>query len=342
MARLKNELGDELDKLTPEQLANMIKDLIEYEKKEALEKRLVERYGMSPDKATVTSDITLEDGYCSLSLKALRKLLPLMEGGIHFATARKQIYGEYSGASKKCDFLPPVFDKSRRGNTDGFIAKSQLRNPVVTRGLTELRKVVNAIIRIYGKPAFIHVELARDLKRSRKQREDITKQNRQNEKAREDAKKRIIKEIGGQEPKRGDILKVLLAEESNWECPYTGKPISMSELIGSTPKFDIEHIIPFSRSFDNSFINKTLCYHEENRNIKKNQTPFQAYSGHTDKYSEIIARVKRFKGSAAHAKLRKFIQDKVDEDFSARQLQDTRYMSRLATEYLGLLYGGHH
>ena len=274
LARLKNEIGDELDKLTHEQLANMIGDLIEYEKKDALEKRLIERYGLSPDKAAVASDITLENGYCSLSLKALRALLPLMEEGMPFATARKQIYGEYSGASKICALLPPILE-----------AKSQLRNPVVTRGLTELRKVVNAIIRIYGKPAFIHVELARDLKRSRKQREDITKQNRQNEKAREDAKKRILQEIGSQEPRPGDILKVLLAEESNWECPYTGKPISMGDLIGSAPKFDIEHIIPFSRSFDNSFINKTLCYHEENRNIKKNQMPYQAYSGKPDKYS---------------------------------------------------------
>jgi CRISPR-associated endonuclease Csn1 len=329
MARLKKELGDELAKLTAEQLAKVIEDLIEYEKKDALEKRLVERYGLSPEKAAVASDVTLEDGYCSLSLKALRKILPLMEDGMRFATARKQVYGEYSGASKMCDYLPPVLQ-----------AKSQLRNPVVTRGLTELRKVVNAITGIYDKPAFIHVELARDLKRSRKQREDITKQNRQNEKAREDAKKRILQEIGGQEPRPGDILKVLLAEESNWECPYTGKPISMSELIGGAPKFDIEHIIPFSRSFDNSFMNKTLCHHEENRNVKKNQMPFEAYSGHPDKYSEIIARVKRFKGSAGHTKLRKFLQEKMEEDFSARHLQDTRYMSRLATEYLGLLYGG--
>ena len=329
LVRLKNELSDELAKLTPERLANMIADLIEYEKKDALEKRLVERYGLSPDKAGVVSDIPLEDGYCSLSLKALKKLLPLMEAGIRFATARKQVYGEYSGASKMCDYLPPVLE-----------AKSQLRNPVVTRGLTELRKVVNEIVRIHGKPAFIHVELARDLKRSRKQREDITKQNRQNEKAREDAKKRILKEMSSQEPRSGDILKVLLAEECDWTCPYTGEHFGMSDLLGASPKFDIEHIIPFSRSLDNSFINKTLCYHEENRNIKKNQTPFEAYCGQPDKYSEIIARVKRFKGSAGHAKLKKFLQEKMDEDFSARHLQDTRYMSRLATEYLGLLYGG--
>ena len=109
---------------------------------------------------------------------------------------------------------------------------------------------------------------------------------------------------------------------------------------GQQSQFDIEHIIPFSRSLDNSFVNKTLCDHEENRNVKRNQTPYEAYSGDEKKWHEILGRVKRFRGSAAHAKLRKFQQKELDDDFAARMLQDTRYMSRLATEYLGLLYGG--
>ena len=58
-----------------------------------------------------------------------------------------------------------------------------------------------------------------------------------------------------------DILKVRLADECNWECPYTGKPISMETLVGKDSQFDIEHIIPFSQSLDDSFVNKTLCDH---------------------------------------------------------------------------------
>ena len=110
--------------------------------------------------------------------------------------------------------------------------------------------------------------------------------------------------------------------------------------MGQHSQFDIEHIIPFSRSLDNSFLNKTLCYHEENRGVKQNQTPYEAYASNEKRWAEIIGRVKRFRGSAAHVKLRKFQQKEPDEDFAARMLQDTRYMSRLATEYLGLLYGG--
>ena len=137
-----------------------------------------------------------------------------------------------------------------------------------------------------------------------------------------------------------DILKVRLAEECNWQCPYTGKSIPMEALVGKHSQFDIEHIIPFSRSLDNSFLNKTLCYHEENRGVKQNQTPYEAYASNETRWAEIIGRVKRFRGSAAHAKLRKFLQKELDDEWAARMLQDTRYMSRLATEYLGLLYGG--
>ena len=160
----------------------------------------------------------------------------------------------------------------------------QLRNPVVCRGLTELRKVVNALIRQYGKPELIRVELARDLKKSRQQREDLTKQNRDNEKSRDAARKKIAERLHCDENAVSnlDILKVRLAEECNWECPYTGKSIAIEALVGKHSQFDVEHIIPFSRSLDNSFLNKTLCYHEENRGVKRNQTPYEAYAGERD------------------------------------------------------------
>jgi CRISPR-associated endonuclease Csn1 len=95
---------------------------------------------------------------------------------------------------------------------------------------------------------------------------------------------------------------------------------------------------------DNSFINKTLCYHEENRNVKKNRTPYETYHG-TAKYDEILMRVARFNGNLGKRKLElfKMTPDEVEaryEDFSSRQLNDTRYASKEAAAYLGLLYGG--
>jgi CRISPR-associated endonuclease Csn1 len=331
-ARLLKALGeDEYAKLPADRLAAIIDDLLAYEKPDALVGRLQTRYGIAPQAAENLAEVTLEDGYALLSQKALRKLLPLMEKGIRFATAKKEAYGDYAGRLELRDSLPPLLD-----------AVPDLRNPVVCRGLTELRKVVNALIRQYGKPDLIRVELARDLKRSGKERTKIWEQNRRNEKDRDLARKKIADRLrcDQSDVSDADVLKVRLADECNWECPYTGKSIPMEGLVGKHSQFDIEHIIPFSRSLDNSFANKTLCHHEENRNVKQNRTPHEAYAGDEKRWQEIIGRVSRFRGSAAIAKLRKFRQEKPDEDFAARQLQDTRYMSRLAAQYLGLLYGG--
>jgi len=328
--KLREVLGDDYDRLSPEQLAEIVEDLLEYEKPDALAKRLTKRYGVAPAKAEALADVTLEPNYASLSREAMRKLLPLMEQGVSFATARKQIYGEYAGRLAIHELLPPVLE-----------AVPALRNPVVCRGLTELRKVVNALIRQYGRPELIRVELARDLKRSRQQREDLTKQNRENEKSRDAARMKIARQLNCDENAVSnlDILKVRLAEECNWECPYTGKSISLESLVGKESQFDIEHIIPFSRSLDNSFANKTLS--DKKTNLEKgNKTPYEAFSGDATRWREIIGRVMRFRGSSRNAKLQKFRQEKLDDDFAARLLQDTRYMSRLATEYLGLLYGG--
>ena len=82
---------------------------------------------------------------------------------------------------------------------------------------------------------------------------------------------------GFQHPSRADVEKALLWEECQGECPYTGKRFPFSSLFGENPPLQVEHIIPFSRIPDDSFQNKTLCYHEENQH-KGNRTPFEAYT----------------------------------------------------------------
>ena len=121
----------------------------------------------------------------------------------------------------------------------------------------------------------------------------------------------------------------------------------MSSLFGREAQFDIEHIIPFSISMDNSFMNLTLCHVAENRDVKGNRTPHQAYSGDPAKYEPILQRVRNFTGerNTVAAKLKRFLLNDEElqvylEDFSNRQLNDTAYATRLAKRYLGLLYGG--
>ena len=326
-ARIEAALGCDLDELPASVREPLVADALEYENADALQRRLVQRYGLSEEQAAALAETHFEDGYFSLSLVAIRKFLPLLEQGIAYAAARKELY-QQSQQFQPHNTLPPL-----------FMVKAQLRNPAVSRGLNELRKVVNAVIRRYGKPKYIRIELARDLKQPRKVREERSKSMRKNEALRQ----QIIDDIrrfGIANPSETDILKVRLADECNWQCPYTGKAISMETLLGPHPQFDIEHIQPYSRSLDNSFTNKTLCDVHENRMAKRNLTPFEAYSGDEQRWHEIIARVRRFRGPAGPAKLRKFLAKELDSDFAERQLVDTRYMSRAAAEYVGLLYGG--
>lgn len=306
----------------------IVDEILSFEKEEALARRAETAWGLDRESADALAETTFEPGYAAHCRLALTRLVALMEQGSPYQTARQEAFPERFAPAEAYASLPPVQNAVRN-----------LRNPAVCRALTELRKLVNAIIRRYGKPAAIRVELARDLKRSRKQREELSKQMRDRQKLREVAKARILKDQGISSPSRADVEKVLLAEECGWRCPYTNRSICMETLLGQNPQFDVEHIIPFSRGFDDSFANKTLCFHEENRNRKRNHTPFEAY-GNTPAWDEMLLRIQQFKGPFGRTKLTRFRMEELPEGFTTRQLNDTRYMSRAAGNYLAMLYGG--
>ncbi len=329
-AKMRAVLGERWEKFTDDEKDAAVDEWLGTQKESALKGRAIKLWALSDEAASAFAALELEDGHSFLSRRALEKLVPELEKGTRYATARKELYGGPSGG-KSLDELPQV-EKTLPA----------LRNPAVARALTELRKVVNALVREHGKPDFVRIELARDLKKSRKDREEISKKNRVNEKGRRTAADRIAREAGIPAPKRSDVLKVLLADECDWTCPYTGRHFGMAELLGEHPQFDIEHIIPFDRSLDDSYMNKTLCYMEENRAVKRNKTPFEAYGSDPRRWEEMLQRVRAFNGSAARAKLERFQLESLEslEDFTTRQLNDTRYASRLAGDYLGALFGG--
>ena len=309
------------------EIDEIAREILLFENEEALARRLRK---MFPDFDETTakelSEISLETTRANISRRAAEKLTAAMkEKRLPLQTVRQELYPNERNQTV-FDFLPPVFD-----------ALGDPRNPVVLRALTELRKVVNAAIRQWGKPALIRVELARDLKRGRKEREKIFFENNKRKKEREQIQEKI-KAICGREARPFEILKWRLWEECGGVCPYTGKQISERQLLGDESPVDVEHIVPLSRSLDDSFANKTLCWAEENREVKRNQTPFECYSK-KPQWREILDRVRRFKGDMRQAKLKRFLLEKIEEDFASRALNDTRYISRLATKYLGALYG---
>ncbi|WP_417431541.1 type II CRISPR RNA-guided endonuclease Cas9 [Halpernia sp.] len=209
-----------------------------------------------------------------------------------------------------------------------------IRNPVVITALFELRKLVNELIDEYGNIDEIKVEMARDLKTSKSQRYEIRKNNQRLERENDRVKQRLNEE--GIRITHDNILLYKLWEECKKTCPYTGKPISLTQLFSG--EVQIEHIHPWSRSLNDSFGNKTLCFADENRK-KGDKTPFEFYGDNEQNWASIKERaLKLFSDTKeypkAYFKFKHFVKQKFDDDFTSRQLNDTRYISKEAKNYL--------
>lgn len=208
-----------------------------------------------------------------------------------------------------------------------------IRNPIVITALFELRKLVNELINEHGRIDEIKVEMARDLKISKSQRNKIRREQKRLERENDRIKAEVEKYV---RVTHDSILKFKLWEECKQTCPYTGLQIPINELF--TNKWQIEHIHPWTRSLNDSFGNKTLCEAKENI-LKGNKTPYEFYGNDEVNWSAIKERaLKLFSDTKeypnAYQKFKRFVQQKFDDDFTSRQLNDTRYISKEAKNYL--------
>ncbi|WP_263415289.1 type II CRISPR RNA-guided endonuclease Cas9 [Terriglobus albidus] len=293
---------------------------------EWLLKRGIDRWGLSSEAASRWSSSHPERGYCSFSRKALLKLLPLMFEGKTFSDAVGEAYGSRLVGERQQDRLPIVSQYL-----------PALRNPALERALTEMRKVVNAIIREYGRPDAVHIELARELKQPRQERMRMAALSRKRRNERYRIKARILSECGIpiEKQTREDIEKALLYVECNGICPYTGRVIPFSSLFRDC-QFDAVHIIPRCLYPDDSFQNRTLCYIPTHN--KRNKTPFEAYGSDELGWASILERVRSF---GNFRKLERFLLQTVDDvaKFAEKRLTDTHHSSVLAGRLLNTLYG---
>lgn len=210
-----------------------------------------------------------------------------------------------------------------------------IRNPVVITALFEIRKLVNEIVDVYGKPDEIKVELARNLKASKSGRRE--ERNRQQKLERENDRVKVELNNLGKHISHDNLLLYKLWEECKHTCPYTGRSISVTQLFSG--EVQIEHIHPWSKSLNDSFMNKTLCFADENR-AKGDKTPFEFYSLQGEnKWHEVKERaLKLFSDTAqypnSYQKFKRFVQQKFDDDFASKNLNDTRYISKEAKNYM--------
>ena len=205
-----------------------------------------------------------------------------------------------------------------------------VNNPTVHIALNQLRKVVNALIAKYGAPREIVIELARELKMNKKSKDRINKANRENREKNDKYRDRL--EQLGYEDTHDNRLRMRLFQELPAEarlCVYCGKSMGMATLFAAV---DIDHILPHSKTLDDSFFNKVLCCRECNQR-KGNRAPEAAWSG--AELETICERAERlFPKKAwrfAPGAMQKF---EGSGGFLARQITDTHYMSRLAKTYL--------
>lgn len=292
---------------------------------------LIDRFGFSDEEAERALAVNLPEGYARLSRKAIEKLLPFLEQGMPYMGESNPEASALHAAGylRRDEMQRRLFDRlpTLRQLHTGPLA--DLPNPVVTAALYELRKVVNAVIGAYGKPDAIHVEMARSLRMPRSRREEYNRRIRQREAERAAAADLLRKQ--GVQPTREAILRYLLWKEQGEICIYTGRSISFRHLFEG--EVDIDHILPYSQTLDDSQDNKVVAFRSANVE-KGKRTPRQWLEGDAPRYEAVCQRARRL----PYRKYRRFLQKEVElDDFIARQLRDTAYITRLAGEYLRLL-----
>jgi CRISPR-associated endonuclease Csn1 len=268
-----------------------------------------EQWGLDDKRAEKILKINLESGYAAYSKKAILKLLLHLEAGFALSDAIEMAgYGK----GKKSEY--------------GENPLKDLRNPLVAQTLYELLRFLPKLEKVHGRPDEIRVELARELKVSSEKRGKMTKDNFKRRAENERVSGKLIEyEI---QPNHDAVQRYKLWEECKGICPYTGRSISVDALF-KTNEFQVEHILPYSRSLDDSFMNKTLCHTGENK-IKGNHTPYEEYGSTAAKWDEILMRVKHF----PYSKRERFTMKELPDDFISRQLNDTAYISREAKSLL--------
>lgn len=262
--------------------------------------------------------------FSHLSLKALKDILVHMEKGLNYTKACELAgYAINQNTNTKKSKLLPV------------IPTDEIRNPVVLRSLAQSRKVLNAIIKRYGSPSGIYIELAREMGRPYAERKKLSKDYNTNRTLNEKARKKI-RELHPSisDPRGHDILKYKLWEEQNGRCPYSLESITIERLF--EPGYaEVDHIIPYSRSFDDSNQNKVLVLGRENQN-KQNRTPYEWFGHDKTKWEQFTSYVSSLKvGRKKKGLLLKINFDDEQEDaFRTRQLNDTRYITRYFKNFI--------
>lgn len=355
-AKLRNALGtDYYDSLNDIEKYKLWHTLYFANDEEWLENYSKNTLRLNDEQVHKYINIYLEPDYCSISHKAICKILPFLKEGYVYSDAC-QCAGYHHSFDKEED------DKNRELKDKLEITKEDnLRNPLVQQSVNETIRVINEIIAEYGKPDIIRVELARELKKPKWKREKILKESRMKESLRESYVDFLKRKLNKNNVTKSDLLKFELWLEMEFsekdlqkidrevdvnefrkfsknvkqtdkekyklylECgrisPYTGSVITLSKLF--SPEIEIEHIIPYSKCMDNSFLNKTLSEREFNAK-KNNLSPYLFFKDNPDEFKKFKERIKHL----PEPKQEKFLLETMPDDFLNNQLSNNAYIAK--------------
>lgn len=339
----------------------IVLELVQQQNEATLVRWLQAHTGVDEFRAETIANAGLPEGYGSLCSKALARILPELHRAVitydkAVIAAGFEHHSNISGAATG-EILPELpyyaiplqrhvgFGSGKPEDPDEK-RYGKIANPTVHIGLNQVQRVVNALIQRYGHPSEVIIELARKLKQSQEQKKEEDQRQAKNKKRNDQFRTDIagILRIAEQQVRTADIQKMILWQELSNDpvdrrCPYSGVHISATMLLSA--EVEIEHILPFSETLDDSLNNKTVALRRANR-IKGNRTPWQArddFAAQGWHYEGILERARQMplakRSRFAQDGYERWLQD--DKGFLARALNDTRYLSRVAKEYLSLI-----
>ena len=314
------------DNLNEQKKLELVEDLLTIRKKSALKKRLMQHWKFDLKTSIDLCLLEFEPGHGKHSLRAIRKLLPWLKKGQIYADARQNAgYGYETETVKPTENLGPP---------------PATANPIVNKALHELRRLVNALIAEHGRPDIIRMEMARDLEMNTKRYKEFMRRQKANTRENDEAVKQyqLMAEKNphlklSKYPGRNDKIRYRLWKDQSEMCAYSGQKIPLATLFSA--EVEIDHILPYSESLDDSYMNKVVCLAGENRS-KGQRTPIDAFGSNREKWEQITQRIARWNNTLGN-KRKRFYMTKDDvqkRDFISSQLNDTRYISRLAHNYL--------
>ena len=212
-----------------------------------------------------------------------------------------------------------------------------IKNPVVQRALTQAIKQVEVLIRCYGRPGKIHLELLRDVGKSARERGEIERGLNKRTSEREKNRKEFLGCVGLTQCSRDDVQIYELLKEQSFRCAYCDTYLRPDQIV--TSNVQVDHIYPRSRSHEDGFVNKVATCISCNQR-KRNQTPWE-WKGQSDSewWEAFSARVKGF--TCKNEKKRRLLSTAFKDrelDFIERNKIDSSYTSRALLRELRKLY----